>query len=65
MLDLGRQGLTGCPMGWAFQVEKKGSLMVGSMWTAYCLQLDMSNLVTANKNYKYLLVAIDVYSRNF
>ena len=24
---------------------------------------DMSNLATANKNYKYLLVAIDVYSR--
>ena len=25
--------------------------------------VDMSNLATANKNYKYLLVAIDVYSR--
>ena len=25
--------------------------------------VDMSNLATANKNYKYLLVAIDIYSR--
>ena len=25
--------------------------------------VDLSNLATANKNYKYLLVAIDVYSR--